>query len=96
MYIHLMHGKSVNCRMLITFASSLDPKRRLGFKLFDTLIVFMKEFFEKVDFEKKSADDEKTCKIAQQGNSWQSELKKRCIFLVLLAFLSTFVRPLLT
>ena len=29
-------------------------------------------------------------------NSWQSELKKRCIFLVLLAFFSTFVRPLLT
>ena len=26
-------------------------------KLFDNLIVFLKEFFEKVDFEKKSADD---------------------------------------
>ena len=25
-----------------------------GSKLFDTLIVFLKEFFEKVDFEKKS------------------------------------------
>ena len=26
-------------------------------KLFDTLIVFLKELFEKVNFEKKSADD---------------------------------------
>ena len=28
-------------------------------KPFDTLIVFMKEFFEKVNFEKKAADDNK-------------------------------------
>ena len=30
-----------------------------GSKLFDTLMVFLKEFFEKVDFEKNSADDKK-------------------------------------
>ena len=28
-----------------------------GSKRFDTLIVFLKQFFEKVNFEKKSADD---------------------------------------
>ena len=30
-----------------------------GSKLFDTLMVFSKEYFEKDDFEKKSADDKK-------------------------------------
>ena len=45
--------------MLITFANSLDPDQDqwnigpdLGSKLFDTLIVFLKEFLEKVNFEK--------------------------------------------
>ena len=31
--------------------------------MFDTPKAFLKEFFEKVDFEKKSADDKKTGKI---------------------------------
>ena len=31
-----------------------------GSKLFDTLIVFLKFFFEKVNFEKKSADNNKS------------------------------------
>ena len=30
-----------------------------GPNLFDTQMVFLKEFFEKVDLEKKSADDKK-------------------------------------
>ena len=39
-------------------------KRRVwsGFKLFDTLKILLKEFFQKVDW-KKSADDKKACKI---------------------------------
>ena len=36
-----------------------------GSKLFDTLIVLLKEFFENVDFEIKAADDKKACKISQ-------------------------------
>ena len=52
--------------LLITFASSLDPDQaqhllgliRIGSELFDTLIVFLNDFFEKVDF-----DDKKSCKI---------------------------------
>ena len=47
------------CRLLITFANSLDPDKDrqnngpdLDPKRFDTLIVFLKEFFEKVNFEK--------------------------------------------
>ena len=38
----------------ITLANSLDPdqSRQTGSKLFDTLMVFLKEFCEKVDFEK--------------------------------------------
>ena len=45
------------CRQLITFTNSLDPDQneqnvfqRSGSKLFDTLIVVLKEFFEKVNF----------------------------------------------
>ena len=45
--------------------SSADNLLRLdvlsGSNLFDTLIVFLKEFFE----EKKSADDKRACKITQ-------------------------------
>ena len=34
----------------------------MQFKLFDTLIVFLNEFFENVNFQKKSADDNKSMK----------------------------------
>ena len=38
---------------MITFANSLDPDQAWsGSNLFDTKMVFLKEFFEKVDFEK--------------------------------------------
>ena len=30
-------------------------------------MVFLKEFFQKVEFEKKSADDKKACTISQQA-----------------------------
>ena len=39
-----------------------------GSKLFDTLMVFLEEFFEKVDLDKKSADDKKIEKLpSMQG-----------------------------
>ena len=41
------------CRLLITFANSLD------LDLFDTQMEFLKEFFEKVDYKKKSSNDKK-------------------------------------
>ena len=49
------------CHLLITFANSLDPDQddnesvlgyRSGYNEFDSLIVFLKEFLEKVNFEK--------------------------------------------
>ena len=40
-----------------------------GSKLFDILIVFLKEFFWKINFEKKSADDKKAWKITQYAMS---------------------------
>ena len=46
--------------LIIAFANSLypDQNRSIGYKPFDTLIVFLKEFFAKTYFEKKkSADD---------------------------------------
>ena len=41
-----------------------------GFKLFDTLMVFLKEFSEKVDSEKKSADDKKAGKYFPGGKEF--------------------------
>ena len=48
------------CRLLITYANSFNPNQAqllglIGSKLFDTLIVLLNVFFEKVNFEKKSA-----------------------------------------
>ena len=58
-------------------------------KQFDTLIVFLKAFFEKFDFEKKSADDKKHAKLPRrqrvtntypQGFSNLSEVGPRGLF----------------
>ena len=51
--------------MLIAFANSLDPD--LDPKCFDTLVLFLKEFFEKVDFEKKNQQTTKSMKNYQVG-----------------------------
>ena len=40
-----------------------------GSKLFDTLMVFLKDVFEKVNFNKKSTEDKKACKITQHAKS---------------------------
>ena len=56
------------CHLLITFANSLDPdlvQQNVGSDLNPnslTLIVFLKELFEKVNFEKKSAEDNNSMK----------------------------------
>ena len=42
-------------------------------KQFDTLIVFLKAFFEKVDFEKKSADDKTHAKLP-----WRQRVTNTC------------------
>ena len=51
------HASSDFCRLLITFANSLNNGPDLF--PFDTLIVFLEEFFEKFNFEKKSGDNKK-------------------------------------
>ena len=54
--------------LLITFANSLKPDQAQQYVRPDldpncmTLMVFLKELFYKVDFEKKSADDNKSMK----------------------------------
>ena len=59
MQINSFLDSSKFCRLLIIFTNSLDPDRdsecqsRPGSKPFDTLIVVLKEFFEKVNVEKK-------------------------------------------
>ena len=56
------------CCLLITFANSLDPDQdrlNVGPDLVPnglTLIMVLKEFFEKVNFQKKSADNNKGMK----------------------------------
>ena len=63
------------CRLLMTFANSLDSdqaRQNVGPELDPnclTLMVFLKEFFRYVDFEKKSADDKKSVKISQEAES---------------------------
>ena len=49
----------------ITHANSLDPDQagKTGSKLFDTQMVFLKEFFEKVDFEKNQRTTKKYVKL---------------------------------
>ena len=47
------------CHLLITFANSLDPDQDRCFKLFDTLIVFLKEFFFKSQQTTKKKSREK-------------------------------------
>ena len=37
--------------------------------MFDTLMIFLKDFFEKVDFEKISADGKKARKISRHPKS---------------------------
>ena len=38
-----------------------------GFKLLDTLMIFLKEFFENINFEKNQQNDEKSGKIAEHA-----------------------------
>ena len=58
-------------RLLITckqFGPRSGPAKcqpRSGPKLIDTLMVFLKEFFEKVEFKKYLADNKKACKFTQ-------------------------------
>ena len=61
--------------LLITFANSLDPdqaRQNVGPDLDPnclTLMVFRKEFFEEVNFRKKSIDDKKASKITLHAKS---------------------------
>ena len=83
--------------LLINFANSLDPDQDRprtgptesrswsGSKLFDTLIVFLKEFFEKDHFEKKSADDKSlknypACNELRELSHLEDDLKQWYVF----------------
>ena len=63
-----------------SFCKQFGPKSGLaecrawfGSKLFDILIIFLKEFFDKYDFKKIIADDKK----ARKTFPWGKELIKR-------------------
>ena len=58
MYVHRhMLTLTFLCHLLITFSNSLDPvqaRQNIRPDLVDTLMIFLKEFFEKIDVEKIS------------------------------------------
>ena len=59
----------------LAFANSLDPdqaRQNIGTDLDPhclTLMIFLKDLFEKVNLKKKSTDDKKACKITQHAKS---------------------------
>ena len=61
------------CHLLITFADSLDPDQarlNVGLNMDPnclTLMVFLKDFFVKVNFENKITEDKKACRITQHA-----------------------------
>ena len=61
------------CRLLLTFANSLDPDHNRPNVSHDLdqncLTHTLDKIFEYVDFEKKSADDDKSMKITQHASS---------------------------
>ena len=66
--LHLLVLSADNlCKQFEPRSGPTKCRARSGSKLFDTLIVFLKEFFEKNHFEKKSVDDKSTSKITQHA-----------------------------
>ena len=62
-----------------------------GSKLFDTLIIFLKEFFERVDFEKNQQKTKKREKLSQVAKSLylcSGVSSSRCNRSVIVTFLS--------
>ena len=53
------------CHFLITFTNKLDLQ--VGSEPFGTLIMFLKDFLEKVNFKKKSADNNESMKFTQHA-----------------------------
>ena len=53
--------------MKICFITLGQEPKRSGFKLFDTQMLFLKEFFEKVDFEKNQPTTAKHAKNYPAG-----------------------------
>ena len=55
----LMSSADIFCKQFRTRSGPTKRQAQSGSKLFDTLMVFLKEFFEKVDFEKKQQTTKK-------------------------------------
>ena len=69
------------CHLLITFANSLEPDQARQYVWPDLdpncliLMVFLKEFYKKVDFEKKSANFKKHAKLPSYLGDTRPEFK---------------------
>ena len=64
-----MLGSSAD-KLCKQFGSRPGPSKcraRSGYKLFDILMVFLKEVFENFHFEKKSTENEKALKITEHA-----------------------------
>ena len=66
--------------LLITFANSLEPDQARQYVGSDlgsnclTMVVFLKEFFQKVNFEKKTADDKKHAKFPNRQKNLNAHI----------------------
>ena len=76
----MFYNVSLIICLLVTFTNSLDPdkaRQNVGPDLGPnclTLMVFLKEFFEKEDFEEKNQQTtEKTCKITQCKGTYEQQ-----------------------
>ena len=66
-----LNSLSTECRLLITFANSLDqirPDKTSRSNLFDTQMVFLKEFFEKVDYNQQTTKKDERFPRGQRVN----------------------------
>ena len=57
------------CKQFGTRSEGTKHQAWSGSKLYDTLRVFLKYFYEKLDFQKKLADDKKAWKVTQHTKS---------------------------
>ena len=64
LYLLVLPGDNI-CQQFGPRSGPMKCQARSGSKLFDSLILFLKEFLGKIYFEKHSADDKKACKITQ-------------------------------
>ena len=89
LYFYLLTSADNLCKQFGPRAGLTKCRSWSGFELFDTMIVLLKEFFEKVHFEKNSADDKK--KVMKKYPACRVNLHFYLVFELILSFHGLFV-----